>query len=136
LNILAWRLQRAEGPDRGLDWEIHCRRGPDGIGAYGAHPAYTASLDAALTLVPPHHLWEVKQGIEARAIVWRLETDYDDTGAPTGYSTTFPAIALCVACIRAEADMQPRREHEHGCAETMPGHAWGMCTCGADRIHR
>jgi hypothetical protein len=104
LLLLADRVQSADGPDRSLDWEIHLRNGLDGVGAYGAHPAYTASLDDAVKLVPRHHLWQVKQGIQSEAIVWMLERDYDESGAPTGYSTTFPAIALCAAAIRAEAD--------------------------------
>ncbi len=97
-------LEEATGPDRSLDWEIHLRHGIQGVGMYGDHPHYTASLDAALKVVPKHHLWQVKQGIQAVAIVWCLETDYDDRPAPTGYSTTFPAIALCAAAIKAEID--------------------------------
>jgi hypothetical protein len=48
---LAERCEKATGPDRALDWEIHCCNGLEGVGAYGPHPTYTASLDAALTLV-------------------------------------------------------------------------------------
>lgn len=121
MDDLIARLKKATGPDRGLDGDIAVACGgatgfterfgrrDDGWVSRGPHhavvsaPAYTASVDAALTLVPPHHLWELKQGIEARAIVWRLETDYDDDGAPTGYSTTFPAIALCIAALHARA---------------------------------
>jgi len=97
-------LEVVRAPDRAWDWEIHLRKGLDGVGAYGNHPAYTSSLDAALTLVPLHHLWEIKQGIECRAVVWQLETDYDERNPPTGYSTTFPALALCIAALKAEAD--------------------------------
>ncbi len=101
-------LERATAPDRALDWEIHLRNGIDGVGPYGAHPAYTRSLDAAMTLIPPHHLWQVKQGIQASAIVWMIESDYDDRQPPVGYSTTFPAIALCIAALKAEAEWKPR----------------------------
>lgn len=69
-------------------------------------PTYTFSIDIALTLVPPHHIWQVKQGIEACAIVWMLETDYDDKPAPTGYSTTFPALALCKAALLAREQLK------------------------------
>lgn len=73
-------------------------------------PLYTFSVDAAVTLVPPHHLWQVKQGIEASAVVWMLETDYDERDPPMGYSTTFPAIALCIAALRARAERETRTE--------------------------
>lgn len=102
MEDLIKELEQLRQPNFALDYAIHCRRGLDGVGAYGDHPAYTASVDAALRLVPPHHLWQVKQGIECTAIVWRLETDYDDHPAPTGYSTTYPALALCIAALKAE----------------------------------
>lgn len=100
------RLEKATVPDRALDWEIHLRNGVEGVGAYGRHPTYTTSVDAALTLVPPHHLWSLRQGIEARAIVWMLETDYDERDPPTGYTTTFPAMALCIAALKAEVEIR------------------------------
>lgn len=102
IDHLTERAKDTGGPDRSLDWEIHLRHGLNGVGTYGNHPAYTGSVDAALTLVPKHHLWELRQGIESRAIVWTIERDYDDDGAPTGYAATFPAIALCIAALRAE----------------------------------
>ena len=55
----------------------------------------------ALTLVPPHHLWELKQGFECRATVWQIEVDYRDRDPPLGYTTIFPALALCIAALRA-----------------------------------
>lgn len=67
-------------------------------------PCPTSSVDMALTIVPKHHLWEMRQGFEARAIVWMIETDYDERNPPTGYSTTFPAIALCIAALKARAE--------------------------------
>jgi hypothetical protein len=57
---------------------------------------------AAIALVPRHHLWQLKCGIQAQAIVWMLETDYDDRTVPTGYALPHcPAIALCLALFRA-----------------------------------
>lgn len=100
-------LEKGE-PDRSLDWEIHCRDGLAGVGSYGQHPEYTASIDDALMLVPRHHLWELRHGFEARAIVWMIETDYDDRDPPTGYTTEFPAIALCIAALKASAEVKAR----------------------------
>lgn len=53
------RLERADGPDRELDWAIHIRNGLLGVGMYGDHPHYTASIDAALMLVPEGWKWAV-----------------------------------------------------------------------------
>lgn len=44
------RLTEAAGPDRTLDWEVHVFHGLEGVGMYGAHPEYTASLDASIAL--------------------------------------------------------------------------------------
>ncbi|HEX5508796.1 MAG TPA: hypothetical protein VFX37_09855 [Pseudolabrys sp.] len=66
-------------------------------------PKYTESLDAAVSLVPPHHLWQLKAGFQAQAIVWMIEVDYDDGHEPpTGYALPeTPAIALCIAALRS-----------------------------------
>lgn len=105
------QLEQAQGPDRELDRAIHdLIYTPDWNKTdFGPVAYYTTSIDAALTLVPPHHLWQLKQGIQCTAIVWMLETDYDEGGhdVPTGYSTTFPAIALCIAALRARAAIKP-----------------------------
>ncbi len=62
---------------------------------------YTTNLQDALSLVPEHHLWEVRRGIEAKATVWSLERDYDEKGPPVGYHADSPAIAFCIAAIQA-----------------------------------
>lgn len=66
-------------------------------------PAYTASIDDALKLLRKHYLWQLKQGFECTAIVWWIEKDWDETGAPTAGSTTFPALALTKAALLARA---------------------------------
>lgn len=53
LLALASRVEAATGADRGLDSEIHhAKCGGVGTGSYGTEPRYTASLDAAMSLVP------------------------------------------------------------------------------------
>lgn len=120
------KLERAEAPSRELDAEIAALVHVDADGldfeafpepsgkvtiyfpskvkqAYAAH-RYTASIDAALTLVPEGALWSVEpwdtNGVypaHVRASAWVL-------GAPRGYAAT-PAIALCIAALRVkEAD--------------------------------
>lgn len=88
LTALIERIEKLRGPDREVDAEIARACGIawssdeyGQFGGYGIMPArvrFTASVDAALTLVPPHHLWEVRQGIEARAVVWQVMVDYED----------------------------------------------------------
>lgn len=96
----------------GFSWEIYqgsvCFQKYDDNGRCnynGGHPLprYTSSIDDALKLLRKHYLWEVKQGIGSHAIVWWIEKDWDDTGAPTGYSTVYPAMALAIAALIARA---------------------------------
>lgn len=61
----------------------------------------TTSIDAALTLVPAHHMWEVRHGIGCRAVVWTLEQDYDGHSVPVGNTMDQPALALCIASLKA-----------------------------------
>lgn len=124
---LAERCEAATGPDREIDAQIIVtlehpeyrypdevlNRKPsswdeaagrfrhDGFGGSIPWPAYTASIDAALTLVPSGHLWQVNQ--------W--ETGADAHMAPTRpiYSpqpkakAATPALAICAAALRARA---------------------------------
>ena len=91
---LGWELAP---PESGYSWWL--KDGSDFL--LGPLPSYTTSLGAALTLVPEGWLWEIKRGVEARAIVWTLEKDYDETAPPTGYHAESPALALCIACLKA-----------------------------------
>ncbi len=116
LTALAARCEAAEGPSRELDEaivqgvypELDIRRdGPDGLWrAYGSTMGrdcilrvedYTASLDAALTLVP------------ARAM-WAAGVDEDGMGCADMpqhrmlVHARTPALALCAAALRALAE--------------------------------
>jgi len=98
-------LDKATEPSRDLDaaiWRMLPPDGGDRTNPYNA-PRFTRSIDAALMLMRKHYLWQLKQGIECTAIVWWLEKDWDDTGAPTAYSTTYPALALAKAALLARA---------------------------------
>lgn len=67
-------------------------------------PEYTTSLDAALALVPNGYCWQVRQGIAVRANVWSLEIDYADSHTlPQGLTPAAPALALCIAALKARA---------------------------------
>ena len=100
---LAERCEAAEGPDRELDDSIRfITRQP-----FNAHqePSYTASIDAALTLVPEGHHWQVGIGIETEfghrdsAYAWCSQSDCGELNI-----AATPALALCVAALRALAN--------------------------------
>ena len=103
------RLEKAGEPAYALDCAISdAISGRVGWGLTPP-PAFTGLIDKALLLVPRHHLWQIKQGIECEAIVWMLETDYDDRPAPTGHTTKFPALALCIAALKARLDHERKQ---------------------------
>lgn len=62
-------------------------------------PRYTASLDAAMTLVPEGAYWAVKHYPNAKCAA-------DVFGTRQGYAAT-PAVALCAAALRARATLNP-----------------------------
>lgn len=133
---LADRCEQATGPDRELDvllaYEAGLIRGGDGHGYYyGAGnecdyvlergcdareqdapelPYFTASLDAAMTLVPEGWgpaLDSVERGKLPMAELWHHEAKHDGGGMPyqeraKGVATTL-ALALCAAALRARA---------------------------------
>ena len=102
-DLIAW-IEAASGPDRAIDWAIHLRDGLEGVGMYGAHPAYTTSIDAALTLVPEGYAYTIYGGDPNRkdsASLGRIPNpgelmadDYVGEGAT-------PALALCAAALKA-----------------------------------
>ena len=107
LLALAERVEAATGADNGIDSEIHhAVLNGVGVGSYGAQPTYTASLDAAMSLVPSGiwtgEKWNVEcwdtSGVHAphvRATAWV-------NGSQRVYAAT-PALALTAACLRALA---------------------------------
>lgn len=104
LHSLAERVEALTGADRSLDWEIHLRDGLDGVGMYGDHPAYTASLDAAVTLVPEGCTWwlDTTEGKNEALVCWSGPVRKEDYR----YAAT-PALALCAASLKARATQEP-----------------------------
>jgi len=110
---LLTRLEKATGPDRELDealaeiaeWDPDEHHGED-------LPHYTASIDAALTLVPEGWQWQIStrapEPHAGRAYVHNGELQMTGAGmarnpAYRAAETTAPtpAIALCIAALRA-----------------------------------
>lgn len=109
---LAERLERSTGPDRELDFAILRLADPraEKTGPLPGDPKYTASLDAAMTLIPEGLYWTSqtdrdgavmtvgKADSDARGIFY---TDYHQATART------PALALASAALKAHS--RPRQ---------------------------
>jgi hypothetical protein len=119
LLALAIRCEQATGPDRELDLRIAKRREQKPIpesanridgemvwsGPLGFFlPAYTASLDAAMALVPEGCPWALcsPDGDEPAFATLAMTMAGD---AEHGSGAT-PALALCAAALRARAASQ------------------------------
>lgn len=125
---LAARCEAAVGPDHRLDaavWKAALAEPGQlesiaiGREVYGDKEAQfrtdrmmdgfrpTASLDAAMTLVPEGHHWQVGEGIETeagirdRAYAWCTDADEGELSL-----AATPALALTAACLRARAGEQ------------------------------
>jgi len=100
LSDLISRVEIATEGDRGLDWELHCLNGIEGVGSYGAHPSYTASLEAAVALCErmlPGKAWMTWVSFP-KTVDEFYGAAIDD--GENSYSKT-PALALCLALLRA-----------------------------------
>ena len=118
LEQLAQRVEALTGPCRETDALVEASLGivPDGSvrckggwiidGSAVASPKYTASLDAAMTLVPEGWSWDISTRPDSSGGVVYLHspdrTKWRDTG---GFAAT-PELALCAAALRARKDRQ------------------------------
>lgn len=106
LNTLADRIESLTGPSREVDLEIHNSPFPPSLHyrLSANTPAFTASLDAAMALVPEglgreaFFLQRNSHG-QCFADVW---TDAEFNRYVKGKAAT-PALALCAAALRARS---------------------------------
>ena len=104
---LAERCEAATGPDRELDFEIAKTIGRERWYA-GGHPQwhFTASLDAAMSLVDPRALWAI--GSMEEGPFCRLCWPQPDGGFTGGYfegqAETVP-LSICVAALKARSTL-------------------------------
>ena len=114
LLALAERVEAATGADRELDAHIG-RYAPRLVALLGRVPdepahgcaPYTASIDAAMRMVPDGLSWTLGQNVHHK--YWLASVNYLDTeGAPAcageGFSASTPALALTAAALRALAE--------------------------------
>lgn len=106
-TLLGWTLQKMKGDQRPYwrkpgvtDWYQRATDGP---------PAYTASIDAALTLAPENAgLQLARYWLRRPEAAWRATLYVGGVpGNPkrefTGEDAYGPAIALCIAALKARA---------------------------------
>ena len=107
------RLEKADAPDRTIDWMIHVMDGLDGVGSYGNHPAFTASLDAAIALLErmlPGHFLDIGmrpgwRGKPVRPVADIYDIDSSDADHMPLEGAT-PAIAVLAALFRVLAELE------------------------------
>lgn len=98
LDAAIWEIEPCEPPDCNLRTKaiaiVRLKAGGDDAEC----PAYTTSLDAALTLVPEGWLWD----IASTGCVWGMpEHSLDDQIVISGISN--PKIAVCILALKARA---------------------------------
>lgn len=96
-------LEAATGPSRELDAELGALlpSPPEDNGAVVWWPYYTASIDAALTLVPEGmEIWITSRPADGKAPAEALVHLSRLVGDWRAYGPTIP-LALCIAALRA-----------------------------------
>jgi len=108
-------LEAAEGPSQTLDCAIEswAVKMPVCIGEFGPQP-FTSSIDTALKLVPEVWLWKLTNctvpthGGKYMAVVWKLVSETQARPIISVMGAT-PAIALCIAALKARAEMEKNK---------------------------
>jgi len=120
LLALAARVEQATGPCAELDAQIGRFAASEFLGYVPDEPQhgcqkFTASLDAAMSLVPEDLSWEVRRsggGGGGQAIIWDYQRQPGCVGGRLGggdirvRSAATPALALVSASLRARAAEQ------------------------------
>lgn len=111
-DIIA-RLETATGtPPRALNEEIFWMiRGAREGSHFGGFPYYTTSIDAALALVPEWHKWSVACGRLVQYVA-RVTPVKAHHGCSDGECDSTPAIALCIAALKARAALKTAHQSE------------------------
>ena len=121
MNDLIERLEKATGPDRNLDADIassvgwspgpgYTRKSDDSwrlgnwINSVQWAPLYTASIDAALTLVPEGHDWIVA---DVNGHVGG--TPYACVGSTKEHFGETAVLSLCIAALKARSALVPKQ---------------------------
>jgi hypothetical protein len=104
LQELADRCEKADGPSRDLDQDIHEAVFIGGAPTERAYPhcgKVTVSLDDALKLVPRGDDWTLSAAAYEPCLA-TIPSGDDRVDAVHGYAAT-PALAICAAALKARA---------------------------------
>lgn len=103
---LAERVEAATGPDRELDRDIasavHLKQLTYSSPEWIKDPEFTASIDAAMTLVPEGWTRTVKWSVENEGYALVYDPAVPDDSSIYALGKT-AALALCAAALRAHA---------------------------------
>lgn len=114
MTNLSERVMSLSGPDREVDWQIAeslgwTRRQVGQVMAYYAPndaimkagpPKWTASIDAAMTLVPEGWMWSIASGGPEEGL-WAFLTTIEEPCKDVACHAATPALALCAAALLA-----------------------------------
>lgn len=113
------RIEAATGPDRELDQQIwfedHSAKTGAVAGWSADPPHFTASLDAAMTLLDDSYVWGVSKQERNPGHDYYYQASAMPFGpiAPGEAKAATPALALCAAALRARATQSPVDETDH-----------------------
>lgn len=101
MKELIERLEGLTGPNFEIEQEIGRLMNPNAT-RLSVFPAYTASIDAAMTLVPEGYVWSINTFAEpSRASAYLVRHDNCYVRTNEQFCAT-PAIALCIAALKAK----------------------------------
>jgi hypothetical protein len=116
-----WTKPREEHPDfdpkPAVTWRYRCGGLANPDAEYGEIPSFTASIDAALKLLPKDFWWEVRQlcapnspmrnfGSRNGMFMAAAHKSYGESGIASSHDV--PAIALCLSILRARDALMGR----------------------------
>ena len=103
---LAERCEKAAGPDRAIDFDI-AEFVTRAHMATGKAPAYTASLDAAMTLIDDSEIWGVSKQEHNPGRDYYYQASVMPFGPKPWHEAkaASAALALCAAALRAKATL-------------------------------
>lgn len=106
LSSLIERIEKSEGADRTLDFEILCLADPRAIqtGALPGDPRYTASMDAVRTLIDSADEWELTTIYGVALATVGLNRDHQTSWPGYGeHKGGDPVRALLSAALKARS---------------------------------
>ena len=107
-DVTHWSITGFPRWRAGSDGRVICIHLSGEDGPHWRSKAYTSSIDAALTLVPEGLSYEIRcspYGETSQAVIWNgRRSPSESEVARVGIDGVRPAIALCIAALRAREE--------------------------------